>query len=290
MIHSMTGYGSSKAKKGNLFFSIEAKSLNSKFLDIYLKMPEGMDEVEDRIKAMMQEKLERGRVSLVITEETDMPGELEADVAQAKKYYAAIRKIKSSLKIPGNPSLDLIMGLPQVLKTVRNKYTVSAVWPVLSKGIAAALDSLIAARKKEGATTYKILVRHADAIQSSIFKIEEIAPQAVKFYKEKLERTLSEFVPELNLSNPRLAEELTLFASKVDFSEEVTRLKLHLNSFRETLEKTGSVGRRLDFMVQEMSREINTLSSKANSFPVSSQSVLVKEELEKMREQVQNVE
>ncbi len=286
----MTGYGYCRTGKEGVSFFIEIKSLNSKFLDIFLKLPEGMTFLEDRIKEVIQQKFDRGRISLSIIEEQYSGKVLSVDIAQARKYHNAFKKLKEKLDISGEIDIGLFRDIPHIFRTGKEGYSLSVIWPALKKGIEKAVLMLEVSRNKEGRKIQRALAKHAAGISAAVLKIEEHAPEAVKFHKEKLEHTLKEFLPELNLNSPRLVEELTLFASRVDISEEMMRLKAHLQSFLGTLELSGSVGRRLDFIAQEMSREINTLSSKANSYAVSSQSVLVKEELEKIREQVQNVE
>lgn len=290
MIKSMTGYGHSRIKWKDLSFFIEIRSFNSRFLDIVLKTPGGIAGMDDRIKKLVKEGAKRGHVNLTIKAEGEGAEEVEIDIVRVRKYLAALRTLKARLEIPGEINLDLLMGLPQVLKFEEKKDVSAKLWPFLKKGINEAMDSLIKSRLNEGKGIYQDFLKRLSNISNSLKGIEEKAPLAVKKQKEKLERNLKEFLPELNLSHPRVAEELTLFATRVDITEEVTRLKSHLEYFRETLEGNGPVGRRLDFIVQEMNREVNTLPSKADSFPVSSLSIVIKEELEKVREQIQNVE
>jgi len=290
MLQSMTGYGYCRTGKEGTSFFIEMKSLNSKFLDIFIKLPEGITFLEDRIKDVIQKKFDRGRISLSIAEEQYRSKDLSVDMAQARKYYNAYKKLKEKFKISGGIDIGLFRDIPHIFKTGKEGYSAAVIWPALKKGIEKTLRMLKVSRSREGRKIQRALSKHAAGISAAVLKIEEHSPEAVKFHKEKLEHTLKEFLPELNLNSPRLVEELTLFATRVDISEEIMRLKAHLQSFLGTLELSGPVGRRLDFIAQEMSREVNTLSSKANSYSVSSQSVLVKEELEKIREQVLNVE
>jgi len=286
----MTGYGQCRIKGSGFSFFIEARSLNSKFLDIIVKMPEGIIHLEDRVKNLIQNKIERGRINLTINEEKNLSEQIHLDLGRARRYLAILRMLKNKLKIPGELNLELLLNFPQIVGLKEEKKQVAEIWPLLKRGIEKTLDSLIHSRLKEGRSIYCNLIRHATIISNSLKKIEEQTPDIVKAHKAKLEHTLREFLPELNLNHPRLVEELTLFATRVDITEEMARLKAHLKTFLNTIEKTGSVGRRLDFIIQEMGREINTLSSKANSFAISSESIVIKEELEKLREQIQNIE
>ena len=292
MIKSMTGYGSSKAKYGNYTFSMEIRSVNSRYLDISLKIPERFMEMEENIKKILKGSLSRGHVNFSIKDEGLEDEEFEVDTVKIKKYTDALKAIKNKFKIEGELNLDLITRLPQVFRSKEKNSITAKIWPVLKNGIADAADSLNKSRLNEGRNIYKDFTKRLTSIINAVKKIEEKAPLAVKLQKEKLERNLKEFLPDLNLNlnHPRIAEELTMFATKVDINEEISRLKSHIEYFRNTLESDASIGKKLDFIVQEMNREINTLSSKADSFEVSSQAIVIKEEIEKIREQVQNVE
>jgi uncharacterized protein (TIGR00255 family) len=290
MIYSMTGYGQFSTKEKSSSFAIEVRSLNSRFLDIILKIPEGMNQFEDRIKKLIQSKIKRGRINLTINEVRNSSGRIHVDTARAKKYLSILRMLKSKLKISGEINLDLLLNFPQIFNTKDEERALTEIWLSLKKGIEKALDSLVSSRLKEGRNIHRDLVSHITLISDSLKKIEEQSPDTVQRHKEKLERILKEFLPELNLNHPRLIEELTLFSAKVDISEEVSRLKSHLQAFLDILGKSEPVGRRFEFVIQEMGREINTLSAKADNFLVSSEAITIKEELEKMREQVQNIE
>lgn len=290
MIQSMTGYGESKVKESGFSFSIEARSLNSRFLDIILKIPEGIAVLEDKIKEIIKNKIKRGRVTLTISEDSKNLGEAQIDITNAKECLRMVKTLKNKLKIPGVLDLNLLLSFPQIFKPKEKKIGLTKIWSSLKKGIEKTLDSLIVSRTEEGKVIHKNFLRHINVISDSLRKIGEQVPQTVKLHKEKLEKILKEFLPELNLNHPRLVEELTIFATRVDITEELSRLKGHLQSFQNTLEKPESIGRRLDFILQEMGREINTLSAKASDFLVSSEAIIIKEELEKMREQIQNVE
>lgn len=290
MIKSMTGYGHSRIKWKDLSFFVEIRSINSRFLDINLKTPEMFSDLEDKIKKLVKDTVKRGHVNLRIKEEGSQPEDIEVDVARAKKYLKILKTLKTELKLTGEVGLDLLMGLPQVLR-FREREDISAkLWPSLKEGISNAMEALTKSRLNEGESMHKDFMKHLSIVSGCLKDIEKEAPLTVKMQKEKLERNLKEFLPEMDLNHPRVAEELTLFATRVDITEEITRLKSHLDYFVQTLEGEASVGRRLDFIVQEMNREANTLASKSNNFPISSQGIIIKEEIEKMREQIQNVE
>ena len=290
MIKSMTGYGYSRIKYKNYSFFIEMRSVNSRYLDIILKMPERISDMEDKVKKILKDTIKRGHINFTIKDEGEETEEFEVDMVKIKNYSQALKDIKNKFKIAGELNLDLITRLPQVFKLKEKNNIIIKLWPVLQNGIEQVIDLLNKSRLNEGKNIYQDFIKRLASISTALKRIEEKAPLAVKAQKEKLERNLKEFLPDLNLNHPRVVEELTLFASRVDISEEISRLKSHLEYFRKTLESETSIGKKLDFIVQEMNRETNTLSSKADSFLVSSQAIIIKEEIEKMREQVQNVE
>ena len=290
MIQSMTGYGQFRLREKGFLFLLEVRSLNSRFLDLTLKIPDGIDRLEDKIKKLVQSKIRRGRISLTINEERSSSGKVRVDFTRARKYLANLRMLKEKLKMPGELNLNLLLNFPQIFSLKEEGKTLTEIWPLLKKGIEKTLGSLVASRLKEGKDIKQDLVKHSAIISNALKKIEGQAPLTVQHHKEKLERTLKEFLPELNLNHPRLVEELTLFATRVDVTEEVSRLKSHLQALAGILDEAGVVGRRLEFIIQEMGREANTLSAKANDFSISSEAIVIKEELEKMREQVQNIE
>lgn len=290
MIQSMTGYGQARIKGKGRSFLIEARSLNNRFLDVVLKIPEGINQLEDKIKKFIQSRIKRGRVNLSINEEKTLSAEIQVDLGRARKYFASLKMLKHKLKIPGELNMNFLLNFPQIFNLKGEDRALTEIWPLLKRGIEKALDSLVSSRLKEGKNIHKGLTKHIAIISSSLRKIEEQTPLAVKHYKEKLERILKEFLPELNLNHPRLVEELTIFATKVDVTEEISRLKSHVQGFLAILSKNEPVGRRFEFIIQEMGREINTLSAKADHFSISSEAIVIKEELEKIREQVQNIE
>lgn len=290
MIHSMTGYGQFRIEGGDILFLIEARSLNNRFLDIVIKMPETIVQLEDKIKEIVKSRLKRGRVNITISEERSFSQGFKIDITRARRYISIFKQFKNRLKIPGELDLNFLLNFPQIFNLREERKSLNEIWPLIKKGAERALDSLVEARIKEGRNIQKSFVSSADVISKSLKKIEDQAPDRVKHQKEKLERMLKEFLPDLNLNNPRLTEELTLFAIKVDITEEISRLKSHLQAFFEIFDRAEPVGRRFEFIIQEMGREINTLSAKSDDFLMSSHAIVIKEELEKIKEQVLNIE
>lgn len=289
-MQSMTGYAEMPFKLKQDLFNVEIRSLNSRFFDLIIKLPEELYPFEDDIKKLIQSKIKRGRINFSINCSRKMQDDAVIDIQAAKKYVKALKDVKKTLKISGDVNLSMLLELPQVFNTKKeNKFT-RDIWPLFKVNIEKAVDLLVSARKKEGKDISASLLKHLSSIETSTKNIEKKLPTVVKLQKEKLEKILKEFVPDIDLNNMRLAEELTLFASKCDVSEEMSRLESHLKNFKEIIRRDGPTGKTFEFIIQELTRETNTTGAKADNFEISKEIISIKEELEKIREQVQNIE
>jgi len=289
-MQSMTGYAEMSFKLKEDLYNIEIRSLNSRFFDVIIKLPEELYFFEDDIKKIIQSKIKRGRINFSINCGKKMQDDTVIDIKTAKKYIKALKNVKKILKIPGDINLDMILNLPQILNIKKENKVSRDVWPSFNVNITKAVDLLVVSRNKEGKDISACLLKYLGSIETSIRNIKKKLPLVVKLQKEKLEKILKEFIPDIDLDNVRLAEELTLFASKCDVSEETSRLESHLRNFKEMVNKQGPIGKTFEFIVQEMNRETNTTGAKADNFEIAKEIISIKEELEKIREQIQNIE
>ncbi len=290
-MRSMTGYGRGEHVQSGFKFTVELNSVNRKQSDISIKLPAELEELEPRIRDEINTHISRGRINAVVTlHRASAPEHVELDTALAKAYLRAIQKLQKELKLNGTLTLDLILRAPGVLKLAETALDAETVWPGVENALRKALDRLVKMREKEGKHLAADLSARLDLLATGIAAIRQAAPEAVKRYREQLHARIKEAGLDLPLDDERLAKEVVFFADRSDITEELTRLESHLQQFRASLKSAEPVGRTLDFLAQEMNREINTIGSKANAAEISQQVVQMKAELEKIREQVQNIE
>lgn len=292
MIKSMTGFGRGNIDQDGRSFTVEIKSVNHRYCDLNIKMPKSLLSLEDRIRKTLQEKVSRGKVDVFITQNNyEKQGtKVVLDEKLADNYVECLNKIKARYDIKENISLSLISRFPDVVNLKQEEEDVESLWQILSLPLKDAVNLLVDMRKKEGVKLEKNILSKCDYIKSLLDKIEEKSPLIVKEYKEKLTERLRELLGECQVDESRIAIEVALFADKSSIDEEVVRLNSHLVQLRETFHLNESVGRKLDFIVQEMNREVNTIGSKANNLEVTNTVLNIKNEIEKIREQIQNIE
>jgi uncharacterized protein (TIGR00255 family) len=287
----MTGYGRGECAREGFKFTVELNSINRKQSDITVNLPKELIELEPRIRDEINAHLSRGRINAVVAYHLGKPQErVELDVALARSYLRAIRSLQRKIKLNGPVTLDTILHAPGVLKPAETAIRADALWPSIETALKKALAQLVKMREKEGRFLAADLSRRLDIIADGVAAIRRAAPEAVQRYRKQLHTRIRQAGLELPLDDERLAKEVVFFADRCDISEELTRLESHLRQFRDCLKSDEPVGRTLDFLAQEMNREINTIGSKANDAEISQQVVRMKAELEKIREQVQNIE
>jgi uncharacterized protein (TIGR00255 family) len=284
----MTGYGEGEVKTGRIKVKVEARSLNHRFCEIGVRIPRKYGTLEGRIRALVQKELSRGRVDLFIIIEETEEKELEVDFQLAKGYAEAFSNLQKRLKLKGELGLDFLSKIPEIFRIKQKEG--KEVWPLLKRALGQALAGLLAMRRKEGRRISKELEERIRKIERVTRKIENKSPQVLERYRKHLYERLRNSLGDLEIDPARLGTEVSLFAGRSDISEETFRLLNHSKKFKDSLKEKEAVGRRLDFLVQEMNREANTLGSKANDYEISAQAIEIKEELEKVREQLQNVE
>ena len=291
-MNSMTGYGRGEAARGGAKFTVEISTVNRKQAELSLYLPRELDALESRARDEINAKVSRGRIAARVqwTAKSGDRAQVEIDRNLAKEYAKEYRKLATDLKLGGEVSLDTILRAPGVLQTSEEELDVESLWTPLRTAVRAALKGLLAMRAREGANLKKDLQKRIDALQKSVKAVKRQAPKTVRRHREALLDRLNQSGLDLKLDDERVLKEVALFADRIDITEELTRLESHFGQFADYAKSKGPVGRTLDFLSQEMNREVNTIGSKANDPLISRLVVAMKSELEKFREQVQNVE
>lgn len=293
MIRSMTGYGRTEAGDADSHFSIEIRSLNNRYLDVQVKISRGLAVLESRVKKTVQERFSRGRfdVSIVRNNERERGGRLVANDALAAQYIGVLKDLKARFGLSGDVDLSMVSGLTDLITITDVKDDVEALWQVLSTGMSQALDDLDRMRGDEGTLLARDISERLDAIERSIQAISAQSPVTVENARKRMTEALNRLLTE-QPDPVRVAQEIAVLAERTDVAEELTRFACHMTQFRSLMGAAAreAVGRKLDFLLQEMGREVNTIASKAMDAQIAMDVVNVKAELEKIREQVQNIE
>jgi uncharacterized protein (TIGR00255 family) len=288
----MTGYGRGTSEKDGRSFNVEMKSVNNRYLDITIKLPRHINVLEDTVRKYISQKISRGKVDIYINQECyskdDISIRLDEQMAQA--YYDAFQKIKDRFGVIDDVSVALIAKSPDVITVEKNEEDYNIIWQVLKPAVDQALDMLIDMRSKEGVKLTKDIDERCALILGMVEDVESRSPQLVEEYREKISDRIKEYLKDVELDETRLLNEVAFFADKASITEEIVRMKSHVVQLKSTLSGNEPVGRKLDFIVQEMNRETNTIGSKANDLYITNVVVNMKSELEKIREQIQNLE
>ena len=292
-MRSMTGYGRGQSAFNGAKISVELNSVNRKQSDISIKLSPELEELEPRIRDEINSNVARGRINAVVGYHQGPAkhnGAVELDEALAMAYLRAIKKLQKITKLNGSLTLDTILRAPGVLKLTETSLDTETIWPAVESALRKALSQLIKMREKEGKHLAADLAARLDLLAEAVETIRKAAPETIKRYREQLHARIKEAGLDVPLDDDRLVKEVVFFADRCDISEELTRLESHLRQFYDCLKSAEPVGRTLDFLAQETNREINTIGSKANAAEISQVVVKLKAELEKIREQVQNIE
>ena len=292
-MRSMTGYGRGEHVQNGFKFTVELNSVNRKQSDIAINIPKELEELEPRISDEINTQIARGRINVVVAYyrgAARAADQVDLDIALARAYLRAIQQLQKQLKLSGAVTLDTLLRAPGVLKLAEPAHDADTVWPGVAAALGKALAQLIQMREKEGKFLATDLGTRLTLLADGVAGIRQVAPGTVIRFREQLHARIKEAGLDLPLDDERLLKEVVFFADRCDISEELTQLESHLCQFRDGLKSTEPVGRTLDFLAQEMNREINTIGSKANAAEISQSVVRMKAELEKIREQVQNIE
>jgi len=292
MIKSMTGFGKGETKFPGGQIIVEIKTVNHKFFDASLKLPETIAPFEDRIKEVLQKKINRGKVNVnIIYDHSGAKDEVIAiNRKLAKSYYAGIVGLKKALGLKEPIGLKELISLPGVINYAATQESLTVLWPKIEKALSAALASLITDRAKEGKALHKDFFKRAAAVDKMLAGIKSSSHLSIKEYKARFEKRVKSLTSGHKIDKGRLEMEVAIFAKNIDISEEITRLKNHLANFKRTIDVNGEAGKKIDFIAQELHREINTIGSKASDFNISRNVIEIKSEIEKIREQAKNIE
>lgn len=292
MANSMTGFGRGEASGSGYQFSIELKSVNHRFLEVMVRMPRNFSSFEERIRKTLQDKFQRGRIevhlNVVETEERKRLVKVDNDLALS--YDKTLKDLALTLHTAYETDIYRLVSFPEVLSVVEPEINLDVLWGTCADALVKAIDGFGQMRRSEGEKLTIDLLQRIDLLADYLHTIAERAPYVVKDYQERLQERIQTLLGEVELDGARLANEVVYFADRASITEELVRFDSHLAQSREALRSSDSVGRKLDFLVQEMNREINTIGSKANDLMIGQQVVKVKSELEKVREQIQNLE
>ncbi|MCW8810673.1 MAG: YicC family protein [Ignavibacteriaceae bacterium] len=291
MIYSMTGYGKGSSSKNKITAEVEIKSVNSRFFEVFLKMPSILSNYDYEIKEFIKSKLQRGKLNLVIHFKKDgvENGFSSVDKNKLLNQIELIKKVKKISGIKENIELNHLLNNKEIFTTQETELT-KAEFEIIKSALSKALDKLILMKKKEGAELARDLNSRIEKINKKVFEIEKEFRKSINDNYEKLKQRISDLTSNAEISEDRLNLELALIADRADVTEECVRLKSHLKFFKESLKNESEPGKKLNFLCQEMNRETNTISSKSISTAIIHSSVYIKEEIEKIREQIQNIE
>jgi len=294
MLKSMTGYGHGERTGGGRTITVEAQSLNHRYLEVRARLPRRLAGLEHRVQQEVQRRFGRGRFDLTVAERIvgDRPRALRVDQGLAAAYLEALRQLQAIGGLRGEPTLDHLVALRDllILDEDQAEESLEAAWEGVRPALAAALEALEAMRAREGQALEGEILAHLGTVEAVLGAVEADAPRQARAQKERLQARIAELLDGRPLDPGRLEQEVAILADRTDVAEECARLRSHLAQFRALLGQGGSPGRRLDFLLQEMNRETNTIGSKAADAETSHRVVALKAELEKIREQVQNVE
>lgn len=292
MIKSMTGFGRCEVTDENRKFAVEIKSVNHRYLDTNIKMPKKLNFFESAIRNLLKEYIERGKVDVFITYEdyTEDNFSLKYNEDIAAQYLAHLKEMSEKFGIENDIRVSSLSRYPEVFTMEEQTMDEKELWAGLEKAIRGAAKQFVESRITEGEHLKRDLCEKLDNMLSYVDFIEERSPMIMKDYRERLEGKVKELLGDKQIDDARIATEVTIFADKICVDEETVRLRSHIQSTKATLEAGGSVGRKLDFIAQEMNREANTILSKANDLQISDTGINLKTDIEKVREQIQNIE
>lgn len=293
MAISMTGFGRGEYKNDNYYFLVECKTINHKYCDINIRLPRKISFLEDKARNFIKNYIKRGRVDIYI--KLDLLGSedvnLKFDETLANQYVNILREIRDKFDLVDDISVMNVAKFPDIIKTEEKEEDEDLLWSMLSKALEETLTKLKEMRSEEGQKLAQDVLERCDILQNTIEEIEKNSYNVVIDYKEKLNNRISEILDNPSLIDEnRLAQEVAIYADKSSITEEIVRFKSHIGQLRSTIVKDESIGRKIDFLIQEMNRETNTIGSKSSDLNITNLVVEIKSELEKIREQIQNIE
>lgn len=292
MIKSMTGFGRCEVEESNRKVTVEMKSVNHRYLDVNIKMPKKLSFFESSIRNELKNYVQRGKIDIFISYEDFSENNvcIKYNKELAAEYLKYLRDMSEEFGLDDDIRVSTLSRYPEVFSMEEQMVDEEEIWKVLSKAIAGAAENFVETKIKEGKNLADDLIAKLDKMLEHVAFIEERSPQIIDEYRRKLEDRVKELLGDANVDENRLLTEVTIFADKVCVDEEIVRLRSHIETTKHTLIDGGSIGRKLDFIAQEMNREANTILSKANDLTISNRGIELKTEIEKVREQIQNIE
>ena len=292
MSKSMTGFGRCEMTEGSRKFTVEIKSVNHRYLDTSIKMPKKLNFFEASIRNLLKEYIQRGKVDVFITyedySENNVCIKYNKDIA--KEYFDYLNQMAEDFALDNDVRVSSLSRYPEVFVMEEQTIDEEQLWKLLEKAIRGAAEGFVEARIREGENLTKDLIGKLDGMLSHVAFIEERSPQIIAEYKAKLMEKIQELLQDTKVDESRLATEVTIYADKVCVDEELVRLRSHVEATKEAILSGACIGRKLDFIAQEMNREANTILSKASDLEISNRGIELKTDIEKIREQIQNIE
>lgn len=292
MIKSMTGFGRCEVLKDSRKFMVELKSVNHRYLDVNIRMPKKLNFFETSIRTLLKSYADRGKVDIFITYEDLSQSQVSVkyNAALAAEYLKYLNQMAEEFSLDNDVRVSTLSRYPEVFTMEECSEDEDELWNGLKEALEGAFSQFVEMRTKEGERLKEDILLKLDLLSEQIRFIEERSPQIIAEYRTKLEEKMRELLEDTQIDDNRIAAEVILFADKICTDEEVVRLKSHIQHMKETLEESNGIGRKLDFIAQEMNREANTILSKANDLDISNRAISLKTEIEKIREQIQNIE
>ena len=292
MVKSMTGFGRCEVSEGDRKMTVEMKPVNHRYLDVSIKMPKKLNYFESAIRSLLKSYIQRGKVDVFITYEdlSESTVSLRYNHTLAAEYLKYLNQMASEFGLEQDVKVSALSRYPEVLVMEEPQDDEEKLWELLEKAVRGACEQFVETRVREGENLRRDLLAKLDELLEHVAFVEERSPQIVAEYRERLTDMVKELLSDTQLEESRIAAEVTIYADKICVDEEIVRLKSHIKGTRAALEKEEGVGRKLDFIAQEMNREANTILSKSNDLEVSNHAIELKTGIEKVREQIQNIE
>lgn len=292
MIKSMTGFGRSEIVKGNRKISVEIKSVNHRYLEAGIKMPKKLNVFESRMRDLLKKYATRGKIDIFINYEDDSESQVNLKFNQniADEYMAIFNNMSEKYNLKNDMTVGGLARFPEVITMDEVQEDEEELWHFIEKAMKAALEQFVNTRILEGENLKKDLLGKLDHMEELVAFVEKRSPEIMKEYRSKLESKVKELLGDTTIDESRIATEVIIYADKICVDEETVRLRSHIEHARKCLNEDGGIGRKMDFIAQEMNREANTTLSKANDIEISNAAIDLKTEIEKVREQIQNIE
>lgn len=292
MIKSMTGFGRSEIVKGNRKISVEIKSVNHRYLEAGIKMPKKLNVFESRMRDLLKKYATRGKIDIFINYEDDSESQVNLKFNQniADEYMAIFNNMSEKYNLKNDMTVGGLARFPEVITMDEVQEDEEELWHFIEEAMKAALEQFVNTRILEGENLKKDLLGKLDHMEELVAFVEKRSPEIMKEYRSKLESKVKELLGDTTIDESRIATEVIIYADKICVDEETVRLRSHIEHARKCLNEEGGIGRKMDFIAQEMNREANTTLSKANDLEISNAAIDLKTEIEKVREQIQNIE